>query len=84
MQQTPVQVKKKPLDGLFTALAVIFFLGGFYLIDSLFLAGSAWYIRFGVIIISLLLALGTISLTSHREKMISLFKGARIELRKVF
>ena len=83
MQQTPVQVKKKPLDGLFTALAVIFFLGGFYLIDSIFLAGAAWYVRLGVVIASLLLAIGALSLTGYREKFISLFKGARVELRKV-
>lgn len=83
MQQTPIQVKKKPLDGLFTALSVIFFLGGFYLIDSIFLAGSAWYIRFAVVVVSLTLALGAISLTGYREKIISLFKGSRIELRKV-
>ncbi|MBV7433601.1 preprotein translocase subunit SecE [Cardiobacteriaceae bacterium TAE3-ERU3] len=83
MQQTPVQVKKKPLDGVFTALAVIFFLGGFYLIDSIFLAGSAWYVRFGVVIVALLLSIGSLSLTGYREKFVSLFKGARVELRKV-
>ncbi|UJF23768.1 preprotein translocase subunit SecE [Suttonella sp. R2A3] len=83
MQQSPLQVKKKPLDGLFTALAVLFFLGGFYLIDSMFLAAEAWYVRFGVVLVALLLAAGCLWLTGYRSKILSLFKGARIEWRKL-
>lgn len=83
MQQAPVEIQKKPFDGVLVFVATIIFLGGFYLAGSLFFAGREWYIRLLIIIIALLGSLGVLALTSWRAKLISLARGARIELRKV-
>lgn len=83
MQQAPVEIEKKPLDGLLITVATIIFLGGFYLAGSLFFAGREWYIRLLVIVVALLASVGVLALTSYRAKLVSLARGARIELRKV-
>lgn len=83
MQNSPIEVKKKRLDGLFTTISVVFFLAGFYLIESSALAGKEWYIRLAVVIVSLLISLVSLMMTGYRAKILSLFYGARIELRKV-
>ena len=77
-------MSKKAPSGLFTTLSVVSFLGGFYLVSSSILASTAWYIRFLVIILTLILSVFCLTLTEHKDYLIGLFKGARIELRKVF
>lgn len=83
MQQAPVEVKKKPLDAFLVSLAAIIFLGGFYLAGSLLFAGREWYIRLLIIVTALLVSIGVLAMTTHRAKLVSLARGARIELRKV-
>lgn len=83
MQQAPIKSEKKPLDNILIALAVILFLAGFYLIGSIYLASSAWYIRSSIVLASLLGSLLSLSLTSYRSRFFSLLKGARIEFKKV-
>lgn len=84
MQQAPIKVEKKPLDGVLTAIAIILFLGGFYLVGSIHFAGSAWYIRLLIVLASVFGAVLSLSLTSYRERIVSLVRGAQIELRKVY
>lgn len=74
----------RPLSGLFTALSVLLFLGGFYLAGSLFFAARPWYIRFLVMAAGLLGATGALALTDHWNRLRELAVGARIEMRKVF
>lgn len=74
----------RPLSGLFTALAVILFLGGFYLAGSMFLAAQPWYVRLGVVVVSLIASTLALMMTEHWLRLRQLAKGARIELRKVF
>lgn len=75
---------KKPLSGLFTAIAVILFLGGFYLAGSALLAAQPWYFRLGVVVVTLLVSCGALMLTEYWLRIKSLTYGARIEMRKVF
>lgn len=77
-------IPKKPLTGLFTFLALAFFLGGFYFAGSMFLATSAWYIRLSVALLGAVLSIVALRFTVHWDYLISLVRGARIELRKVF
>lgn len=74
----------RPLSGTFTALAVFLFLGGFYLSGSIFLAAQAWYVRFLAVVIGCVSATGALSQTEYWQKIRSLARGARIEMRKVF
>lgn len=74
----------RPLSGFFTALAVVIFLGGFYLAGSMFLAAEPWYIRLGAALGSIVLAAGALALTDYWVKIRQLAIGARIEMRKVF
>lgn len=85
MQQGSVEQQKRPLDSFFTALAVILFLGGFYCAgsNSSFFAGLSGYSRFGIAIVSLLVSAMALWPTSHRYYLLALFRGARIEMRKV-
>ena len=84
MQQSPAEQQKKSTDPLFTALAVIFFLGGFYLAGSTtFLTGVSGFVRFGVVIASLIASAAALWPTSHRAHILSLMRGARIEMRKM-
>lgn len=83
MQQAPVEVTKKPFDGVLIFIATIIFLGGFYLAGSLFFAGEPWYIRLLIVVAALLAASAVMALTSYRSKILSLARGARIELKKV-
>lgn len=71
-------------NNLLTTLSVVVFLSGFYLVDSIFFASSSWYVRIGIVIVSLLVSIASLSKTSHYERILSLFRGARIELSKVF
>lgn len=71
-------------DEVFLTLSVTSFLGGFYLAGSLFFAGSAWYVRFFIVVLALLLSIAFLAPTAHFQKILSLVKGARIELRKIF
>lgn len=77
-------MSKKAPSGLFTTLSVVFFLGGFYLVSSSILASTAWYVRFFVILLTLALSIFCLALTEHKNYLIGLFKGARIEMRKVY
>lgn len=79
-----VTVVKKPLSNLFTVLAIVLFLGGFYLAGSILLASKAWYLRFFVAVLGAALSVGALMQTIHWQKMISLVRGARIEMNKVF
>lgn len=81
---TEITVVKKPLSGLFTVLAIVLFLGGFYLAGSLFLASKAWYLRLFVAVLGTGLAIGVFAQTVYWQKTISLIRGARIEMNKVF
>ena len=81
---TEIAVVKKPLSGLFTVLAIVLFLGGFYLAGSLFLASKAWYLRLAVAVLGAVLAAAALTQTIYWHKMISLVRGARIEMNKVF
>ena len=81
---TEIAVVKKPLSGLFTVLAIVLFLGGFYLAGSLFLASKAWYLRLSVAVLGTVLAAAALTQTIYWHKMISLVRGARIEMNKVF
>lgn len=81
---TEVTVVRKPLSGVFTFLAIVLFLGGFYLAGSLFLAGQVWYVRLAVVLAAIVLALAALTQTVYWHKSISLFRGARIEMNKVF
>ena len=84
MQQSTAEQQKKSTDPLFTALAVILFLGGFYLAGSTtFLTGASGFVRFGVVIASLIASAAALWPTSHRAHIISLMRGARIEMRKM-
>lgn len=83
MQQAPVEVTKKPFDGVLIVIATIIFLGGFYLAGSLFFAGEPWYIRLLIVVVAFLAASAVMALTSYRSKILSLARGARIELKKV-
>lgn len=85
MQQSSVERQKKPFDSFFTALAVILFLGGFYCAGSNapFFAGLSVYSRFSVAIISLFVSAIALWPTSYCGYLIALFRGARIEIRKV-
>ena len=76
--------KINKFNNLFTTLSVAVFLIGFYLAGSLIFAGSAWYIRLFVVVVSLVISAGFLYKTLHWERIIFLFKGARIELKKVF
>ena len=84
MQQSTAEQQKKSTDPLFTALAVILFLGGFYLAGSTtFLTGASGFVRFGVVIASLIASAAALWPTSHRAHIFSLMPGARIEMRKM-
>ena len=84
MQQSTAEQQKKSTDPLFTALAVILFLGGFYLAGSTtFLTGASGFVRFGVVIASLIASAAALWPTSHRTHILSLMRGARIEMRKM-
>jgi preprotein translocase, secE subunit len=84
MQQSTAEQQKKSTDPLFTALAVILFLGGFYLAGSTtFLTGASGFVRFGVVIASLIASAAALWPTSHRAHIFSLMRGARIEMRKM-
>ena len=84
MQQSTAEQQKKSTDPLFTALAVILFLGGFYLAGSTtFLTGASGFVRFGVVIASLIASAAALWPTSHRAHILSLMRGARIEMRKM-
>ncbi len=74
----------RPLSSVFTALAVLLFLAGFYLAGSMFLAARPWYIRFLVVAAGVLAATGALILTDHWSRLRELATGARIEMRKVF
>lgn len=84
MQQTSDSPSTSKFDSIFAALAVILFLGGFYLSGSLWFAGSPWYVRFLIIASSVALSVGALWPSSYRQRLITLAKGARIELYKVF
>ncbi len=71
------------MDTVLVIVSAAVFFGGFYLSGSLFLAGQPWYIRLLVVVVTLMVSAGVLALTSYREKLISLAKGARIQLRKV-
>ncbi|MDO4871289.1 MAG: preprotein translocase subunit SecE [Candidatus Saccharibacteria bacterium] len=71
-------------NSLLTTVSVVAFLGGFYLVDSIFFASSSWYIRIGVLAVSLAISIFALIKTNHYARILSLFKGARIELSKVF
>ena len=84
MQQSTAEQQKKSTDPLFPALAVILFLGGFYLAGSTtFLTGASGFVRFGVVIASLIASAAALWPTSHRAHILSLMRGARIEMRKM-
>lgn len=83
MQQAPVEIEKKPLDGVLIFVATLLFLGGFYLAGSLFFAAKPWYIRLLIIVATVVSSLGVLALSSYRARIVSLARGARIELRKV-
>ncbi|MDO4777303.1 MAG: preprotein translocase subunit SecE [Cardiobacteriaceae bacterium] len=83
MQQAPVEIEKKPLDGVLIFLATLLFLGGFYLAGSLFFAAKPWYIRLLIIVVAIVSSLAVLALSSYRARLFSLARGARIELRKV-
>lgn len=83
MQQAPVEIEKKPLDGVLIFVATLLFLGGFYLAGSLFFAAKPWYIRLLIIVAAVVSSLGVLALSSYRARIVSLARGARIELRKV-
>ena len=85
MQRGSVEQQKKPLDSLFTALAVILFLGGFYCAGSnnYFFTGLSGYARFGIAVATLIISAAALWPTSHRDYLLALFRGARIEMRKV-
>ena len=84
MQQSTAEQQKKSTDPLFTALAVILFLGGFYLAGSTtFLTGASGFVRFGVVIASLIASAAALWPTSHPAHILSLMRGARIEMRKM-
>lgn len=69
---------------LMTIVAVISFLGGFYLAGSLFLASQPWYFRLLAVLAGCVVSLGALSLTPHLKWLRELCHGAKIELRKVF
>ena len=69
---------------LLTTLSVATFLIGFYLVDSIVFASSPWYVRLLVVAASLTISVVLLTRTSHYAKILSLFKGARIEISKVF
>ncbi len=75
---------KKPLSSLFTTLSVLLFLGGFYLPGSEYLAAKAWYLRLFVALIFVSASVASLRLTEYWTLIISLSRGARIEVRKVF
>jgi preprotein translocase, secE subunit len=84
MQQSSSSQQKKTADSLFTALSVIFFLGSFYLAGStIFLTGSSGLVRFGIVASSLIASIVSLWPTSHRAHILSLIRGARIEMRKM-
>lgn len=83
MQQAPIEIEKKPLDGVFVFIATLLFLGGFYLAGSLFFAAKPWYVRLLIILAAVVSSLAVLALSSYRPRLLSLAKGARIELRKV-
>lgn len=85
MQQRSAERQNKPLDSLFTALAVILFLGGFYCAGSnnYPFAGLSGYSRFGIVMATLFTSAAALWATSHRNYLLALFRGARIEMRKV-
>lgn len=83
MQQAPVEIEKKPLDGVLIFVATLLFLGGFYLAGSLFFAAKPWYVRLLIIVVAMVSALAVLALSSYRARLLSLARGARIELRKV-
>ena len=80
------ETKNKPFAGLFTALSVILFLGGFYLVDStvlLNMANRPWYLRLLLLLITVGLSVLALRMTAHWNYLIDLIKGARIEIHKV-
>ncbi len=83
MQQSQPKRQNSPLDSVLVTVATIVFLGGFYLSGSLFFSGKPWYIRLLVVVVALVVATAMMWLTSYRTRIISLVKGARIELYKV-
>ncbi|WP_072280790.1 preprotein translocase subunit SecE [Rappaport israeli] len=83
MQQSQVKRQSSSMDTVLVIVSAAVFFGGFYLSGSLFLAGQPWYIRLLVVVVTLMVSAGVLALTSYREKLISLAKGARIQLRKV-
>lgn len=83
MQQSQVKRQTSSMDTVLVIVSAAVFFGGFYLSGSLFLAGQPWYIRLLVVVVTLMVSAGVLALTSYREKLISLAKGARIQLRKV-
>lgn len=72
------------LSGLMVFLSLFSFLFGFYLSGSLFFAGSASFVRFFIIVLGCSASVLFLWLSEHRERLLALIKGARIELYKVF
>ena len=84
MQQSTAEQQTKSTDPLLTALAVILFLGGYSLAGSTtFLTGASGFVRFGVVVASLVASTAALWPTSHRTYILSLMRGARIEMRKM-
>lgn len=83
MQQSQVKRQNSSIDTVLVIVAAAVFFGGFYLSGSLFLAGQPWYVRLLVVVVTLLLSASALALTSYREKLVTLVKGARIQLKKV-
>ena len=69
---------------MFTGLAVSLCLGGFYLACSTScLSWASGFVRFGVVVASLVASTAALWPTSHRTHILSLMRGARIEMRKM-
>lgn len=80
------EVAKNPFSGLFTALAVIFFLGGFYLVETSYflnMVNRPWYLRLLLVLVTLVLSALCLKMTPHWNYLLGLAKGARIEYYKV-
>lgn len=80
---TSANSTNRPFSGVFTAVSILLFLGGFYLAGSMFFAAQPWYFRLLIVFGGLGLSVGALMLTDHWTHLSGLFKGARIELRKV-
>lgn len=83
-QEQENQTLPQKLDNALLGSALFCFFVGFYLAGSPVFANQIWIVRIIVVLITLAVSVSCLWKTTYKHKLLSLFKGSRIEIQKVF